>query len=106
MCTKIVTTVFPVITANTDDGKMANVMNGRICNQFHLRNQPEQIFCDCYQFYIKKWRFNDTFKNHDVPFIINSSTTIGHFLKTAFKASELLPFSKRVRLTNRANFSF
>ena len=44
VCTKIVTTVFPVITANTDDGKMANVINGRICNQFHLRNQPEQIF--------------------------------------------------------------
>ena len=51
--TKIVTTVFPVITANTDDGKMANVINGRICNQFHLRNQPEQIFCDCYQFLSK-----------------------------------------------------
>ena len=70
--TKIVTTVFPVITANTDDGKMANVINGRICNQFHLRNQPEQIFCDCYQFFIKKRRLNDTFKNHDVPFSINS----------------------------------
>ena len=63
---------FPVITANTDDGKMVNVMNGRICNQFHLRNQPEQIFCDCYQFFIKKRRLNDTFKNHDVPFSINS----------------------------------
>ena len=67
MCTKIVTTVFPVITANTDDGKMANVMNGRICNQFHLRNQPEQIL-RLLSVYIKKWKFNDTFKNHDVPF--------------------------------------
>ena len=66
---------------------------------------PNRFFCDCYQFLPKKLRLNDTFKNHDAQYIINSGITISHsnYLLLRLLNSAI---SQRVRLTNRAFFSF